>query len=165
MADVIERMLEPFDPIDLDIDRHRLLITVCATAWNLAVLEHHAGGDEPKLRSAIEEVRASSERIGMTALIEDLKKRKMMLFPDDRRFIVETSLKPLKRGDRDLTVSIMTLDLPEHAAAGAEDTRANETDLEHSGGDAPPAQTGDLFGQSRQAAPGSTQESAMPGTR
>ena len=79
---------------------------MCALAWNLEVMECHARHTRPTLRSAVENAAAAADRIGATSVIDELKKRKSLLFPDDRRLIVDTSLQPMEEeGKRYLTVA------------------------------------------------------------
>ena len=145
----IIRMIEPYSPEDLELDRHRVLVTACAAAWNMAVLEQCADRDRPMVWSALEKVRNSGDRIGATALLEELKKRKMLLFPDDRRFIVGSNLELLKSGDRYLTAASTPLDNPVRPAiAPAENTPANGTATEDSDA-AAPGRAGQRFPKSR----------------
>ena len=103
-------MMEPFDHEEMKLGAHRILVEVCVMAWNLSVLEHHGGTIEPRVQHAIERTLTAADRIGAAAAIEELKKRKTLLFPDDRRVIVESSLQPARRGGRYLTMTSITLD-------------------------------------------------------
>ena len=63
-------------------------------AWNLSVIERLAHQSDKA--DLLETARADVERLGPTVVVEELKKRKTALFPDDHRYIVDSSLEPLK---------------------------------------------------------------------
>ena len=52
-------------------------------------------------------------------MLEELKRRKAELFPDDQRFIMQTMLDPMNADWRHLQVASVTLDHLERAATGA----------------------------------------------
>ena len=54
------------------------------------------------------------ERLGATEAVEELKRRKTLLFPDDRRYILSTNLQPLRGGERYLNVTSTVLEEPNH---------------------------------------------------
>ena len=129
MSVAITRMIEPYAPEELELAEHRVLITACTTAWNMAVLEQGPDRDRPKVRATLERVRESAERIGGIALLEELKQRKILLFPEDLRFILDTKLQPLASGRRYLTATSLTRDTTVPAEmASTEDIPANGPD-------------------------------------
>ena len=107
---VIIRMIEPYAPDDLGFDEYRVLIAVCKAAWNLTVLEQFADCTLPKVRDAIERVREIAAGIGRPALLDELQQRKISLFPDDRRFIVNVTVEPLESGSRYVTAASIVFD-------------------------------------------------------
>ena len=111
MADAIERIIEPYDDPDMPIQALRNLVLLCAMAWNLSVIEHFAGQSDKD--DLLEEARADVDRLGATVVVEELKRRKMALFPDDHRYIANTSLKPLRTGGWYLNVTSISPDQAE----------------------------------------------------
>ena len=111
MADAIERIIEPYVDEDMAIRGHRNLILACAMAWNLCVMEHR---DDQSNKGDLEAARADVDRLGVTVVVEALKKRKMALFPADHRFIVNTSVKPLRGGGWYLNVTSIAPEQREH---------------------------------------------------
>ena len=110
MSVAIERIIEPYVDANLSIRGHRNLIAACAAAWNLTVIEHQANRDPSQAGGVLEQAWADVERIGATVVVEELKRRKTLLFPDDRRYIVNTSMQPLRDGGWYLNVASMLLD-------------------------------------------------------
>ena len=149
LSAAIERIIEPYVDEDLAIDMHRSLIVACAAAWNLSVIAHEANRDPSKAGDVLEQAWADVDRAGATVVVEELKRRKTLLFPDDRRFIVNASLQPLSDGGWYLNVASTLLDeqqkeVPPPMLMGP---RAGIRDV-----DAPPSPNGDPLQQSRTAA-------------
>ena len=131
MADAVERIIEPYVDENLTIRAHRNLILLCAMAWNLSVIEHLASQSDKG--DLLETARADVERLGATVVVEELKRRKTALFPDDHRYIVDTSLEPLKSGGWHLNVTSISPEqlehetpASEHADSAGADGRENE---------------------------------------
>ena len=104
---------------------------MCAMAWNLSVMEHVASqSDKGEL---LETAKADVDRLGVTVVVEELKKRKTTLFPDDRRLIVDTSVKPLRNGEWYLNMVSLTPEQMEHetpASESADRTSAQVRELD-----------------------------------
>ena len=110
LSAAIERVIDPYVDDGLSIRAHRNLITLCAAAWNLSVIEYRASRDPSSEGDALERARADVERLGATEAVEELKRRKTLLFPDDRRYILSTNLQPLGGGGRYLNVTSTMLE-------------------------------------------------------
>lgn len=78
---------------------------MCALAWNVEVMEHHDKHAKPALRGIGDNALAAVDRIGATAVIDELRERKRLLFPDDQRLIVDASLEPMEDDTRYLTIA------------------------------------------------------------
>ena len=144
---------------DLGIAGHRMLAATCAAAWNLSLLEKRAVRDPSSGKDALERARTDIGSLGLTGPVQELKKRKELLFPDDRRFIVGTDVRPLRSGDLYLTVESVELeepcsDGPPPVPAGA---TAHRPDGEHSEDRAAPA-------ASPQRPPAARRAPPVPGT-
>ena len=103
MADAIDRIIEPYVDPDTTIQTRRKLVLMCAMAWNLSVIEHRASQSDKY--DLLEEARADVDRLGATVAVEEFKRLKTALFPDDHRYIADTSLKPLRTGGWYLNVT------------------------------------------------------------
>lgn len=103
-------MIRPYLQDGLDLVQHRVLVGLCAIAWDLEVMDYQAKSASPELRSAVEKASATAHRLGVTATIEELRKRKTLLFPDDERLIIDTSLQPMDESNRYLKVASTKLD-------------------------------------------------------
>ena len=120
MSETMKRMIAPYLGDGIAVDAHRALITACALAWNLTILErYYESLCASQMRSGLAEVWASVGLTSEKAVLEELKRRKTELFPDDRRFIVKTMLDPMNADWRHLQVGSVTLDDLERAATGA----------------------------------------------
>ena len=116
----MNRMIAPYLGDGIAIDAHRALVTACALAWNLTILErYYESLCASQVRSGLDEVWASMGLTSGKAVLEELKRRKTELFPDDRRFIIQTMLDPMNADWRHLQVASVTLDHLERAATGA----------------------------------------------
>lgn len=103
-------MIEPYDPADLELEKYRFLIKACTLAWNMAVVEQFADHGRPQVRDKLARMRARVARTGFDSLLRELQERKVSLFPEDRRFIVETAVQPLESGRRRITVGSTPLE-------------------------------------------------------
>ena len=120
----MKRMIAPYLGDGIAEDAHRALVTACALAWNLAILERYYDSlYESQLRNCLDEVWASMGLSSGKAVLEELKQRKTEFFPDDRRFIVKTILEPMNADSRHLQVGSVALDDLESAATGAAGSR------------------------------------------
>ena len=120
MSEAMNRMIAPYLGDGISFDAHRALITACALAWNLTILErYYESLCASQMRSGLAEVWASAGLTSERAVLEELKRRKTELFPDDRRFIVKTVLDPMNADWRHLQIGSVTLDDLERAATGA----------------------------------------------
>ena len=133
MSAAIERIIEPYVDGNLPIHVHRNLIAACAAAWNLTVIEHQANRDPSQAGDVLEQAWADVERAGATAVVEELKRRKTLLFPDDRRYIVNASLQALSDGGWYLNVASTLLDeqqkeAPPRAPADATNAHGPESE-------------------------------------
>ena len=127
MSAAIIRMIEPYTPDALELDKYLVLIEVCKSAWNMAVLKQFADCPLPNVRRNLEKVRETVAGIGAAALLEELQQRKISLFPEDRRFIVKTVVEPLESGARRVTAASTVFDSPVRARdPSAENPPANE---------------------------------------
>ena len=117
MSAAIIRMIEPYAPDDLGFDEYRVLIEACRAAWNLTVLERFADCTRPKVRGAIERVREIAAGIGRPSLLDELQQRKISLFPEDRRFIVNITVEPSESGSRQVTAASIVFE-PTHGSGG-----------------------------------------------
>lgn len=112
LSGAIERIIEPYVDEGLSIRAHRNLVALCAAAWNLSVIEYRANRDPSAEGDALERARADVERLGATVAVKELKRRKTLLFPDDRRYVLSTDLRPLRDGGRYLHVTSTVLEEP-----------------------------------------------------
>ena len=120
----MRRLIGPYLGDGITLDTHRALVTACALAWNLTILERYCQDlYESQLRNCVDEVWASMGLSSAEVMLEELKRRKTEIFPDDRRFIVKTILEPTNADWRHLQVGSVTLDDLERATAGAAATR------------------------------------------
>ena len=120
MSEAMNRMIAPYLGDGISVDAHRALIAACALAWNLTILErYYESLCASQMRSGLAEVWASVGLTSERAVLEELKRRKTQLFPDDRRFIVKTMLDPMNADWRHLQIGSVTLDDLERAATGA----------------------------------------------
>lgn len=120
MSEAMNRMIAPYLGDGISLDAHRALITACALAWNLTILErYYESLCASQMRSGLAEVWAAVGLTSERAVLEELKRRKTQLFPDDRRFIVKTMLDPMNTDWRHLQIGSVTLDDLERAATGA----------------------------------------------
>ncbi len=103
-------MIRPYLHDGLDLVQHRVLVGLCAMAWNLEVMDYQARRTNPELRSAVERASATAHRLGVTAMIDELRKRKTLLFPDDERLIIDTNLQPMDESNRYMTVASTKLE-------------------------------------------------------
>ena len=110
LSGAIERIIEPYADESLSIRAHRNLVALGAAAWNLSIIEYRANRDPSAEGDALERARADVERLGATEAVEELKRRKTLLFPDDRRYILSTDLQPLRDGGRYLKVMSTVLE-------------------------------------------------------
>ena len=155
MSDAIERITEPYVDEDMSIRAHRNLIGLCAMAWNLHVMERLAE-QQSDPGDLLETAWADVARLGATDAVEELKKRKIALFPDDLRYVVGTSLKLLRDGGLYLNVKSIS---PEKLAPGAPASEpagisgVHEGDVDPADAASPPAATEDPFQPSRTAGP------------
>lgn len=115
MSAAIIRMIEPYAPDALELDKYLALIEVCKVAWNSTVLKQFADCSLPNVRRNLEKVRETVAGMGAVALLEELQQRKTSLFPEDRRFIVETVVEPLESGARRVTAASTVFDSPVRA--------------------------------------------------
>ena len=106
----IIRMMEPYDPEDLELDQYRILVRACTLAWNMAVVEQFADRSRPQVRDTLARTHAKAARSGIDSLLKELQERKVLLFPEDRRFIIETVVQPLGSGQRRLLAGSTPLD-------------------------------------------------------
>ena len=153
MADAIERITEPYVDESMSIRTHRNLVGFCAMAWNLHVIEQLAE-QQSDPGDLLETVRADVERLGATVAVEELKKRKIALFPNDLRYIVDTSLEPLRDGGLYLNVASISpqkLQPGARASEAAGNTGVHEEDVDRADAASPPAATDDPFQPSRTA--------------
>ena len=120
MSEAMNRMIAPYLGDGISLDAHRALITACALAWNLTILErYYESLCASQMRSGLAEVWAAVGLTSERAVLEELKRRKTQLFPDDRRFIVKTMLDPMNADWRRLQIGSVTLDDLARAATGA----------------------------------------------
>lgn len=86
MSDVLLELIEPLNPHNLEPDRLLMLAQVGMMAWNLALL-----AEEQRLKT-FEELTAGFPQDGRIILFS-LIERKLALFPDDDRFVLEVLMK------------------------------------------------------------------------
>ncbi|MDN5851019.1 MAG: hypothetical protein L0H63_15520 [Nitrococcus sp.] len=104
-------LIKPYVYGNMQIEEYRKLAAIGALAWNIAIAPDTMPDDS--LQRLLVGAGASKEAT-LQGLIEELKKRKQQLFPDDRRIIVRTEVREQPDGSFYLVVAA---DAPDEAAA------------------------------------------------
>lgn len=91
MSDVLDELVAPFNHDDLTDEELEQVLTYGVLAWNLAVVPKAVAR---QMFDAIHDPQKSSlaERMEAWALIEALTERKVILFPDIDRLIIDFTL-------------------------------------------------------------------------
>ena len=91
MSDVLDELVAPFNRDDLTDEELKQLLTYGVLAWNLAIVPKAVAR---QMFDAIHDPRKSSlvQRTEAWALIEALAERKVILFPDIDRLIIDFTL-------------------------------------------------------------------------
>ena len=91
MSDVLDELVAPFNHDDLTDEQVKQLLTYGVLAWNLGIVPKAVAR---QMFDAIHDAQKSSlvERTEARALIEALVERKVTLFPDIDRLIIDFTL-------------------------------------------------------------------------
>jgi hypothetical protein len=91
MSDVLDELVAPFNRNDLTDEELKQLLTYGVLAWNLAIVPKAVAR---QMFDAIHDPQQSSlvQRTEAWALIEALAERKVILFPDIDRLIIDFTL-------------------------------------------------------------------------
>jgi len=93
LSEVILELIEPFMD-DIPLENMEMLIQIGIVAWDLAILPPH---QRPKAKAMMLR-EAHGPRGDVGALLDVFIERKEQLFPDDRRFVVDYTYTPGKKG-------------------------------------------------------------------
>lgn len=107
-------LIRPYLEDGIRVDEYRSLVTIGALAWNIAVLPDTISDEW--LQSLLREA-GVSDTLSFRGLLEELKERRLRLFPNDRRFIVRTEVHEQSDGTFYLAVAAAAID---EGAAGNE---------------------------------------------
>lgn len=83
-------LIEPYVAHDLTIEEFRSIVGVGTFAWNLAVRPDLMSRDRP--RRTPEDGVVNETELFVDDLIDKLRERKLQLFPDDQRLIMDTQV-------------------------------------------------------------------------
>lgn len=86
----LSELIRPYLDDDIGVEEYRTLVTMGALAWNLSARPEVGSSDRVQRLLEHAEISGGGDFRGF---IEDLKIRKVRLFPDDQRFIVKTDVR------------------------------------------------------------------------
>ena len=93
MSDVLDEFVEPYLPESDELERHKMVYEIAILAWNLAIIPEH------QRQSAISELfdkfmkgKPATARQKLNNLIDEMVGRKLALFPNNRRYILDFQL-------------------------------------------------------------------------
>jgi hypothetical protein len=93
LSEVILELVEPFMN-DIPLENMEMLIQIGIVAWDLAILPPH---QRPKAKAMMLR-EAHGPKRDVSALLDVFIERKEQVFPDDRRFVVDYTYTPGKKG-------------------------------------------------------------------
>jgi len=105
MSDVLLELVDPLNPGDLEPDKLLRLAQVGSMAWNLTVIPESSRRE--MIQQAIRMLPPDGDLI-----LEVLIERKLRLFPDDTRFVMDVVMKDNGRGGTTL-LALSALDPPD----------------------------------------------------
>jgi hypothetical protein len=102
-ADALNELIDPYLSDELTLEQRSRVVTLGVLAWNSALLPE--GVWQELVREAVESV-PEDLRPHLVKAVEDLRRRKLQLFPQDRRQIVDRELRLQKDGSFYLMVAV-----------------------------------------------------------
>jgi hypothetical protein len=95
ISDALAELIQPYSYDDMDIETSRKLVCLGVLAWNRAVAPDMVSREE--IRRSLESS-GTPEPESIDRIIEVMTQRKMQLFPDDLRLIVDAELREQNDG-------------------------------------------------------------------
>ncbi|MEM9486592.1 MAG: hypothetical protein AAGA83_23200 [Cyanobacteria bacterium P01_F01_bin.116] len=93
MSDVLEEFAEPYLPESDELEQHKMVYEMAIIAWNLAVIPKN------QRQSALDELfkdlmkgKPATARQDLNDLMDEMVARKLALFPNNRRYILDFQL-------------------------------------------------------------------------
>lgn len=95
ISDALAELIQPYSYDDMDIEASRKLVCLGVLAWNGAVAPDTVSREE--IRRSLESS-GTPQPESIDRIIEEMMQRKMQLFPDDLRLIVDAELREQNDG-------------------------------------------------------------------
>ena len=96
MSDVLEEFIEPYLPEADELEKRQMLFEMAIIAWNLAIMPEH------KRQSALDELfkdlmkgKPATAKRDLNSLMDEMVARKLELFPNNRRYILDFQLEDI----------------------------------------------------------------------
>ncbi|MEA5464718.1 hypothetical protein [Leptothoe sp. PORK10 BA2] len=94
MSEVLEDFAEPYLPETNSLERRRMVFDMAIVAWNLAIMPEHQR--QPALDKLFNDLMKGNKKEilkrDLNDLIEEMVERKLELFPNNRRYILDCQL-------------------------------------------------------------------------
>ncbi len=93
MSEVLEEFVEPYLPEANGLEQQQMVFEMAIIAWNLAILPAHKRQSalEDMFNNLMKDKRAIVKR-DLNNLIDEMVQRKLELFPNNRRYIIDFQL-------------------------------------------------------------------------
>ncbi len=100
MSDAIAEIIEPYKDMTESLDEYKKLVSIACLAWNIKIMPKHLREFEiNKITKGFTGVKLKDKQ-DFKAIIKTLMERKELLYPEDKRLIVNYEVTESKKGFR-----------------------------------------------------------------